>query len=361
MPYKMKNGKWRGKVTICGKVETKVFATKTEAQKWEKEKKGGRKKKKSCDTSHETSTRSVSLLQATNRYLEYSKQRHHPKTFDKKRQCFRMLFEYVPPNASWGVLTPQIALSMMLDKASMVSNYAANDIRCHLGSWYEFCRKFLGAPQPNPFLTCDKLPTESVPHHVPTIEEFWKCVAACERIEDKALLYSLLYTGGRRSEPFRWTWEEDIRLDERKVRLSTCKTAGSNRKYSWLTMPESLHDVLVLQYERTGPKGAVFKTPKKKPYVDCRKHFIEKLCKKIEITPFNYHGVRGLCASILAKYGVPLVEIQHILMHESTTTTDRYIRRLGGTTDVLAESFNKIDTLALNHFKDKAEQKSDLK
>lgn len=36
-------------------------------------------------------------------------------------------------------------------------------------------------------------------------------------------------------------------------------------------------------------------------------------------------------------------EIQHILLHSRMTTTDRYIRRIGGTSDVLAAAFDRFD------------------
>lgn len=36
-------------------------------------------------------------------------------------------------------------------------------------------------------------------------------------------------------------------------------------------------------------------------------------------------------------------EIQHILLHSRMTTTDRYIRRIGGISDVLAAAFDRFD------------------
>ena len=36
-------------------------------------------------------------------------------------------------------------------------------------------------------------------------------------------------------------------------------------------------------------------------------------------------------------------EIQTVPMHGSITTTDRYIRRIGGTADILAAAFHAVD------------------
>ncbi len=47
-------------------------------------------------------------------------------------------------------------------------------------------------------------------------------------------------------------------------------------------------------------------------------------------------------ASILAK-GVSMKEIQHILLHASMVTTDRYVRRLGQSSGILAAAFDAFD------------------
>lgn len=81
-------------------------------------------------------------------------------------------------------------------------------------------------------------------------------------------------------------------------------------------------------------------------YVD-RKHFVTKLCKRAGVKQFNFHGIRGLCATLLAQNNVPMKQIQSVLMHSNMMTTDRYIRRIGGVSDELVrafETFEKTET-----------------
>ena len=339
MPYKMKNGRWRGVKMIQGQRKTRLFDTKTEAKKWEAQQ-DEELWRKQLVTIEET-TPIISLHEAATAYLEYSEQRHHHHTFWAKRDALRRFFKLVKPNAGPEVVTNKIALTYIMRRAKEAGNAAANKDRKHMSAFWAHCCKFFGYSG-NPFLEVNKLPENSQPHYVPPIEDFWKVYDIADE-DDKTMLLSLLYTAGRRSEPFRWTWEDDIDLTARRIRLSTCKTADGSRKYEWLTMPSRLHDALVNHKMRTGGKGHVFRSRRTgEAYVD-RKHFIVRLCERAGVRPFNYHGIRGLCASLLAAGNVPMKDIQHVLMHTSMVTTDRYIRRIGGTSDVLAAAFDSFE------------------
>lgn len=110
-------------------------------------------------------------------------------------------------------------------------------------------------------------------------------------------------------------------------------------------MPKKLHEALVNHKMRTGGHGHVFVSKNTGNAYRCRKHFITWLCERAGVRKFNYHGIRGLCASLLAAEGVPMKEIQHILLHASMTTTDRYIKRIVGTSDILANAFDNFENM----------------
>lgn len=55
-----------------------------------------------------------------------------------------------------------------------------------------------------------------------------------------------------------------------------------------------------------------------------RLHFMRTLCDKVEVTPFGFHSIRHLSASILFKLGYEVGVIQQILRHKSPNTTERY-------------------------------------
>ena len=320
---------------IAGRRKTRLCKTKAEAKAWEAA------QNLENWQEQDAAIPTASLLDAANAYLDYSQHRHHPATYAAKRLAFRGLFAVVSPEASPETLSPRTALALLTSRARAAGNAAANKDRKHLAAWWKWCIDFQGFPAINPFAAVRRLPEDSQPHRVPTAEEFWR-VYAVANADDKVMLLALLYTGGRRSEPLRWKWEEDVDLTERRIRLSTCKTRDGSRKYAWLTMPAALHDALVTHKLATGGKGHVFTGPKGDAY-RCRKHLITRLCRKAGVEPFNFHGIRGLCASLLARGGVPVKEIQAVLMHSNITTTDRYIRRIGGTADILAAAFDAFD------------------
>lgn len=332
MPYQMKDGRWRAVKMIDGQRKTKTCKTKSEAKKWEAE-------QDAAIWKQETST--VCLLDVATAYLDYSKARHHPATYKAKKLSIKRLFSYVKPDAAPEDVTPKIALAYMMDRQKEKGAAAANKDRKHMSAFWEWAREYYNFPD-NPFQKTKKLPEDSTPHYVPPIEDFWKVYAIAD-VADRTMLLALLYTAGRRSEPMRWTWEDDIDLKEKRIRLSTCKTADGSRKYEWLSMPQRLHDALAMHKLKTGPTGHVFKSRSTGEAYKDRRHFVTRLCDRARVKPFNFHGIRGLCASLLAHGGVPMKEIQHVLMHSSMTTTDRYIRRLGQTSDVLAAAFDSFE------------------
>jgi hypothetical protein len=59
--------------------------------------------------------------------------------------------------------------------------------------------------------------------------------------------------------------------------------------------------------------------------------FMCKWCERVRVRPFGIHAIRHLSATILNKASYPLSLIQKILRHESTTTTEWYLRSLGFT------------------------------
>jgi len=54
-----------------------------------------------------------------------------------------------------------------------------------------------------------------------------------------------------------------------------------------------------------------------------------ELCKKAGVKSFGFHAIRHHVASILADSDkAPLSQIQRMLRHQRTTTTDNYIKTL---------------------------------
>jgi integrase len=69
-----------------------------------------------------------------------------------------------------------------------------------------------------------------------------------------------------------------------------------------------------------------------------RLQWLRRLCTRAKVERFGFHGIRHLCASILAGKGVPLVDIQNHLRHDHLSTTEKYIHQI-------KESRSVIDAL----------------
>ncbi len=337
MPYQRKDGRWRAHKMINGIRHSPTFNTKKEALAWES---GQTEEKWKVSETIPT----VCLHEVATAYLEYSEARHHEETFKAKQRALKRLFAQVGKDAKPEHITAGVALKYHMEKAKEESNAAANKYRKHLSAFWEYGKKYYKPhfPKDNPFMDVERLPENSQPHYVPPEDDFWKVYAVATDDTDRLYLLSYIHTGGRRSEPIRWDWDEDINMREKRIRLSTCKTKDGSRKYEWVSMSNALHAALVAHREKTGGQGRVFTSKTTgEPYVT-RKHFVSRLCEKAGVKRFNYHGIRGLLATILAADGVSRKDIQVILMHSSLNVTDTYIRKVVGSEDRLGASLDRI-------------------
>ena len=59
-----------------------------------------------------------------------------------------------------------------------------------------------------------------------------------------------------------------------------------------------------------------------------RSKMMHSLCKKAKVREFTYHALRHYGASRLAEAGVPITDIQYLLGHQRSTTTDIYLHSI---------------------------------
>lgn len=316
MPYKQ-GKKWRAVVTIQGRRYQKLFPTKREAQLWE-----ARERKRLLER-----TRTVYLLEAGTKYLDYSKARHTPKTYSEKRKAIRDLIKHtgdIPIES----ITADMILPMLLPKST---KNLFNRTRKELHVFFEFCRRNYSLTK-NPVADIGRLPVERKPQPVPTEEEIVRLLVAAGR-QDRNLLIAFITTGGRRSEIFRWTWTEDINFEKRIVRLGSRKTRSGEMRYRWVPMNDALYDALMDQWKTRLPNSDyVFqnKDPRHPRYGDrftTRRRFMRSLCKRAGIEKdLGFHSLRRFFASILAdKHKESLPVIQKLLGHASMLTTEKYV------------------------------------
>lgn len=331
MPYlDKKSGKYRADKMIKGKRKTKMFTTKAAAKRWEAQ------QTEEAWIAEQQNLDSISLLEWSVEYLEYSKQRHTAKTYsEEKLPSFNRFFEVIPSAKLASDLTITDCMRVLKKRDKEVSGNAANKDRKNLAAAWCWGAKYLGIPKENPFAAVDKFPTEQQPRYVPPESDFWK-VYDVARPQDQVFLLTLLYTGARRGELLKLKWA-DLDLDNGKIRLWTRKRKDGSLEYDWL--PLVPHHVETLKKYAANRIGEyVFSNEDGTPY-KWRQHLMKILCERAGVKHFTFHGIRHLTASLLAQKGVDIPTIQSILRHKNSMTTTRYIHRLGITKNVLEDVF----------------------
>ena len=151
--------------------------------------------------------------------------------------------------------------------------------------------------------------------------------------QDLVMLLTYYFTGGRRSELFRLSWEQDVRLDTARIRLTDYKGRNGKKRVRWYTMhPELIKayawwwearpckvDNVFMQVHCDSHLGEPFKQ---------RRWFMTKLCEKAGVKPFGFHGLRHKSAAITFETG-GIAAAQILMGHDRATTTDRYVRSVG--------------------------------
>lgn len=276
------------------------------------------------------------LLEWSSAYLDYSKEKFVLKTYVEKRSAFALLFKAgFVPGASVESLTPLSLLRYFQHQAGRRSGNAANKDRKNLAAAWSWGVKFMGLPADNPFLRVPRQSEERFPRRVPTLAEFWRVYDVASPGQDRRMLLVYLYTGARRSELFRLRWD-DVDFDQGRIRLFTMKTKDGSYRADWVFLTEEALHVLKEQKEECACGSSfVFCDPATGGAFVARVQWLRRLCLRAGVERFGHHGIRHLCASILAARGVPLVDIQRHLRHENLMTTQRYVHQLQSSRAVL--------------------------
>lgn len=330
--------RWRGVVTVNGVRKEKLFPdgsekSKRAASKWEE---AQRRKLKSPTP---TATASPTLIDWSNPFLDFVKERQSRKTYVEKKAVMKRLLKRFGRDTLIEDIQVADALKFLSDQNRSRSGYAANKERKVLVTAWGWGRKYLpGFPDgPCPFQLVDRFPEERQPRYVPPEEDFWAVYNVAEG-QDRVMLLSFLFLAARRGEIFRLKFS-DISFSDNTVTLWTRKRAGGDLEADPVPMVGRLKQVLLAWWEHRPIKAEyVFvnldDTPFCKQYLGQpftnRQHLMERLCKRAGVKPFGFHAIRHLTATILYRDGgQPVSVVQAVLRHKSAQTTTRYLQSLG--------------------------------
>lgn len=323
MPYYIKERKlWMAQVIHLKKTYRKGFSTKQEAKKWEAQKKEILRK------THILKTPTISLIEFSIRYLDYSRMKHSRKTYLEKRLAFKFLLKSLPVDTAIDSIHKGDVLEHLKKQYETRSGNSANKDRKNLVAAWNWAFHYLkGVPKDNPF-DIQRFPEARQPRYIPPKEDFWKVVAVAETDQDRLMLYSYLHLAARKRELFVLKWD-DIDFQEKKVRLYTRKRKDGSQEFDWLPLTNFLYEQFLI-FKRKVENGQeyVFPNPQNGTAYTEKSRWMNRLCEAAEVKPFGLHAIRHLSASILMENDVPLIDIKTILRHKNLATTERYIHRL---------------------------------
>lgn len=266
-------------------------------------------------------------------YLDFSKQQFTKEHYRDKVTAFKMFIKYFDPSMSVCCLTEKKVLEYKITQLRARSGHAANKDCINLKAGWNWGKKYMlpALPERNPFEGVEDMPEVRRPRYVPPLEDVWKVCELCDT-QDKALIFTYLFTSARKKEIFRLTWA-DINFEMGTIRLSTRKRSKGTLEYDNIAMSKPLADILLSHLEnlrncRSVIPYNVFSDKNGQAYVD-RNKFFPRLCARAGVKPFGYHGLRHLGSTALYHDGVSIAEIQSILRHKSPLTTQTYLHSLG--------------------------------
>jgi integrase len=230
----------------------------------------------------------------------------------------------------------------MLFLRDALGNKVANRARAKLHAAYEWGienhSRHFGDQNPFHVKRGGKFAEDMNVRVVPTVEEFWELYHKLTRPEQRFML-TYFALAARRKEVLRIKRHE-VDFDNHCVRLWTRKRSGGAWEYDDVAIKPAFEDVLREQFaSHEGEHLFVKSQASLQPY-SCRSHFFRYKCLQHGIRAFNYHAIRHFAASLMAREGVPMQEIQMVLRHKSMATTELYIgklRRMSGAVTVLED------------------------
>lgn len=298
------------------------FEKREDALKWEVEKRDELK------NPPEPEQIRLTFSQASTEYLEDCKARFQQNTWRQKAFVYRKFIAFIKVDPPVENVTKQAIIEYLKQRRNENGNIAANRDLKEFKALYNWCVRNELAIK-NPCINIESYPEQSKPKYVPPAEDINKVLMAADR-DDMDLVLTLYHTAGRTSEVLNVTWE-DVNFDQRWVRLWTRKRRGGVLQEDKLAMTDTLHNLLYLRWNnRNKTTPYVFHNADGSKFTYQQKRdTMKKLCEKAEVKVFGFHAIRHHVASILADSGkASLSQIQKMLRHRRSTTTDIYIKTL---------------------------------
>jgi integrase len=261
-------------------------------------------------------------------YLEDCKARFQKNTWRQKAFVYRNFITFINDDPIAEDIKKQTIAEYLIHRKDKDSNCAANRDLKEFKALFNWCiRQELAFK--NPCINIVHYPEEPKIKYVPPAEDINKVLLAADP-DDMDLILTLYHTAGRTSEVLNMTWE-DVNFEHRWIRLWTRKRKGGELQEDKLAMTDTLYEVLKRRWNnRNKSTPYVFHNEDGSKFTYQQKRdTMKNICKKAKVKTFGFHAIRHHVASILADSGkASLSQIQKMLRHRRSTTTDNYIKTL---------------------------------
>lgn len=333
--YAGKGGKYRAYFKHQEQQYSKVFQTKAEAKAWEVE------KKKELQQS-ETMPWVLMFSSACEEYLEDYKVRFQHNSFREKQCHLREFAGYLGKDTEMENIVVHVGKSFMLklqkEKGNKTANRRLKSLKA-LWNWHK------GRLQTNPWENINPYHEDEFIKYVPSKEDVHKVLSVADAWE-KRFLEVLIHSGARLGEIINLVWD-DVNFDAKTFQLWTRKRKGGSKQRRILPLDATLLSIFKeLKNEAKEDEKSVFinmktgaKYSRQQPSID---KMLSRLCNKAEVNVFTFHAIRHYFANSLMKAGSTCItDIQLLLGHQRTTTTDIYLRSMSPQLGHLAEIIEK--------------------
>jgi len=340
--YQTKSGENRYRVKFHFKGQQVVksgFTSQKEAQAW------GKAEKKRLKEEGELNPGTTQAIRMTfsalsNEYLTNANGRKTAQTITYKKNILRHFFAFIGSDIEIETITRSILMDFMKTIYESKGEKSANRYLRELSSVFNY-----GINQNyfsiNPCRGIEKYSIEEGERYVPPKEDVFK-VLMVARPWERELLEVFVTTGARLSEILNLTWD-DVNLERNSIRFWTRKRKNGNKEARIVSMGTTLSSLLRRKWDgRENSSNYVFLNPRtgnkfrKETY--SMANFMPKLCEKAGVKPFTFHCLRHYVSTRLADSGkCSLYEIQRLLGHQRSTTTEGYLRSLAPDLQKVAE------------------------
>ena len=322
-PYTGPGGRYRVYFRHQGRMYSRVVPTLAAGKAWEVE-------MKTLLAQAEARASVLMFSQAADLYLIDSRARMLPATVAEKFRHLKAFAAFLGADLPAQDVTVAQAKAFIAAVQAKLGNKTANRHLRTLKAMWNWHRDTLPA---NVWQAVQPYPEDEFLKYIPPPDNVAAVLKEARRWEERMLLF-LLSTGARSGEAFNLTWE-DVNLERGTVILWTRKRKGGSRQARLLPISPTLRAILE-ELARENAEAAspyVFVNPETgEPYyrqLPSVRLMLKRLCRKAGVKEFGFHALRHYVASrLMESQQANIVEIQRLLGHQRTTTTDAYLKSL---------------------------------